>query len=196
MVATPTSKTGWREWARTHRESMDAVPLLQRLAALAEYVAARHILLYLALPGEIAVEALANAPGGKTFYVPRIAPRRALTVHPYRPGETLTVTNAWGLRQPAPDAPDVSPETLDLVIVPGLLFDEGGNRLGYGGGYYDRFLPCLRTGCVTVGVAEGNHVVPLLPAEAHDVPVSVIVTPERTFRLKDTTKPIPRPCSG
>ncbi len=196
MLTPPLSKAQWREWARASREPLDTVPLLERLLALPEYVAARHVLLYLALPGEIVVETFAGTPGDKTFYAPRVAPRRVLTVHWYVPGQTPLVQNAWGLREPAPDVPEISPDTLDLVIVPGLCFDELGNRVGYGGGYYDRFLPRLRAGCITVGVAGENAVVPTLPTESHDVPVFIIVTQERTFRLKGTTEPIPPPCSG
>ncbi|MBC8141392.1 MAG: 5-formyltetrahydrofolate cyclo-ligase [Armatimonadetes bacterium] len=190
------TKKEWREWARAKREGTDATLLLERLTSLLEWDAARHVLLYLALPNEIVVETLADIPGDKTFYVPRIAPRRVLTVHPYRPGETTLVQNAWGLREPAPNVPEVPPETLDLVVVPGLLFDEGGSRLGYGGGYYDRFLPRLRTACVTVSVAGENGIVPALPTEPHDIAVKLIVTPGRTFRLIGTTEPTPPPCSG
>ena len=167
--------------------------ILARFATVPEWKNARHILLYLALHGEIMVESLALRDDFRTFYVPRIAPRHALTVHPYTPGGTPLLTNVWGLRQPAHSVPEASPEVLDLVIVPGLLFDESGNRLGYGGGYYDRFLPRLRPDCITIGVAAG--IAPALPMEAHDVPVQIIVTPGRTFRRADTTEPIPPPYS-
>ena len=188
------TKHEWRTWAKANRSPGDAAPFLERLTALPEWQAAYHILLYLALPGEINVEMLADVPAGKTFYAPRIAPRRALTVHAFQPGVTLLETNAKGLREPTSQTPQVAPERLDLVIVPGLLFDEWGNRLGYGGGHYDRFLARLRPDCVTVGVAVGNAVVPTLPTEAHDIAMQLIVTPTRTFRLTDTTEPIPRPC--
>ena len=184
-----------REWAKARRGAIDSPGVLDTLTALPEWQAARHVLLYLALPGEIVVETLTATARGKRFYAPRRASGRHLTIHPFVPGETSFAVTAFGLREPPPDAPQVSPETLDLVIVPALLFDEIGNRLGYGGGYYDRFLPTLRGDCVTVGVAGDGLIVPTLPTEPHDVPVAIVVTASRTFRRADMTAPTPRPCS-
>jgi len=67
-------------------------------------------------------------------------------------------------------------EHVDGVLVPGVAFDRRGYRLGYGGGFYDRLLPRLRTDCRVVGVAFAGQVVDALPAEAHDQRVAALVT--------------------
>ena len=71
---------------------------------------------------------------------------------------------------------DVDPSWPDVVVVPGLAFTPAGDRLGQGGGWYDRFLPRLRRECVIVGVAFAEQIVDSLPVEAHDVRVQRVVT--------------------
>ena len=71
---------------------------------------------------------------------------------------------------------DVDPSSLDIVVVPGLAFTADGRRLGQGGGHYDRFLPRLRPGCVTIGAAFAEQLVDDLPTETHDVRLTLVVT--------------------
>jgi 5-formyltetrahydrofolate cyclo-ligase len=71
---------------------------------------------------------------------------------------------------------DVDPHWPDVVIVPGLAFTTGGDRLGQGGGWYDRFLSGARADCTTIGVAFDVQVVERLPVEPHDVPLDHVVT--------------------
>ena len=78
---------------------------------------------------------------------------------------------------PSPvDGTAVDPALLDVVVVPGLAFTADGRRLGQGGGHYDRFLPRLRGGCVTVGAAFAEQLVDDLPTEPHDVRLDLVVT--------------------
>ena len=70
---------------------------------------------------------------------------------------------------------------IDLVLVPGLAFSSFGARLGYGRGYYDRFLPKLRDGCKIVGLAYQEQILKEVPTEAHDVDMDVVITDENIF---------------
>lgn len=72
---------------------------------------------------------------------------------------------------------------MELVLVPGLAFDHAGNRLGRGGGHYDRFLARLAAHTLTMGVAFDVQIVdnPPLPSEGHDRPVHIVVTESRTI---------------
>ena len=72
---------------------------------------------------------------------------------------------------PAPD-----PSRVDVVLVPGTAFTAAGDRLGQGGGWYDRFLPRTRPDCVWIGVGFEPQLVPTLPVEAHDVRLHLVVT--------------------
>lgn len=72
--------------------------------------------------------------------------------------------------------PALDPRELDVVVVPGLAFTTDGRRLGQGGGHYDRFLPRLRAGCVTIGAAFAEQIVADLPTEPHDVHLTHVAT--------------------
>ncbi|HYN32606.1 MAG TPA: 5-formyltetrahydrofolate cyclo-ligase [Ilumatobacteraceae bacterium] len=71
---------------------------------------------------------------------------------------------------------DVDPAWPDVVIVPGLAFTTTGQRLGQGGGWYDRFLVEIRDDCATVGVCFHEQLLAHVPVETHDVSVDHVVT--------------------
>lgn len=85
--------------------------------------------------------------------------------------------NSWGIPEPKSTAPRVEPGALDMVLVPMLAFDRQGHRIGYGGGYYDRFLAqlkpdCLRVGlCFDLGLSESP-----LPSKPYDITLNCVVT--------------------
>lgn len=92
------------------------------------------------------------------------------------------VAPGWrGVREPAPPRRDVDPEALDVIVLPGVGFDVAGNRLGYGGGHFDRLLARTRAGALRIGVALDEQVVERLPTEAHDERVDLILTPTQTL---------------
>jgi 5-formyltetrahydrofolate cyclo-ligase len=84
-----------------------------------------------------------------------------------------------GFMQPAGGEP-ADPSTIDLVVAPGLAFDLSGNRLGYGGGFYDRFLAALHPRAMRVGVGYDEQLVDEIPHDDHDVPLHAVVTDART----------------
>ncbi len=106
-----------------------------------------------------------------------------LRVHAYRPD--ALERHALGFQQPRADAPLVPLEAVDLALVPGLCFDAGGRRLGYGRGYYDQLLPRLPARAITVGVTRAALVVERLPSEAHDVAVGWLLTEAGVQRVVD-----------
>ena len=79
-----------------------------------------------------------------------------------------------GIPAPPDASPAIAPQDLDLIIVPALAFDADGYRLGYGGGYYDRFLRGVSA--FTIGLARERLFVEKLPRELHDVAVKCVVT--------------------
>jgi len=119
---------------------------------------------------------------GKTVLIPTVNP--AADAAPgsmiFRPFLSLDAMqeNEWGTYEPLGDA--LVPETPDLIVVPAFAADREGYRLGYGGGYYDRFLK--DAGCTAVTLVYSECLFSRLPREAHDVPVQVVVTEEETVR--------------
>ncbi len=148
------------------------------------YQAARTVLLYIAMGDELDTAALLDAvlTDGKTLLVPRCAPEGRMGA---------VATNDWralpkgrfGLSEPPSDAAAFDPARIDLVLLPGLAFDPAGNRLGWGAGYYDRFLP--RTRAVTAGLAFCEQVLPHVPSMPHDVAVQYLITPEGVVIAED-----------
>lgn len=84
--------------------------------------------------------------------------------------------NKWGVLEPR-NGKECDLSELDLVIVPMVGGDEQGHRIGYGGGFYDRFLEGID--CSTIGLCFEQNIVPELPAESFDVPLDKIITEER-----------------
>jgi 5-formyltetrahydrofolate cyclo-ligase len=80
----------------------------------------------------------------------------------------------YGILEPAQKQP-VPLDEIDLVVVPGLAFDENGRRLGRGKGYYDRFLSLLPRDCRSIGVAFDFQILPSVPVADHDVNVHTVI---------------------
>ncbi len=96
--------------------------------------------------------------------------------------DTRFALNKWGIAEPADGRP-VAARRLDLVLVPLLAFDRRGNRLGYGGGFYDRFLPGCRDNCVFLGISQFAPE-PVLPELAeYDIPLTACITPEMIYEF-------------
>jgi len=90
---------------------------------------------------------------------------------------TALLAGAFGVRIPGDDAAEVALSSCDVVVVPGLAFDHGGDRLGYGKGYYDRALHLLDDDVPKVGIGTDAQLVPAVPAEPHDVKLTHVCTP-------------------
>ena len=182
LTPAPMTKPEWRTWAQARRRELDrdhlSAVLRQRLVALPEFAAAQTVLVYVATPEELDFLPLTTlAP--KRFALPRCAPKRRLAVHAY---PCPLIVSPFGLREPAATEPELAPEELDLVLVPALAATPQGDRLGYGGGYYDRFLPRLRPNTPTLLVLPDAHLVETLPLDPWDIPVKIIVTETRILR--------------
>ena len=75
----------------------------------------------------------------------------------------------------------VEPGSLEVAIIPGVGFDRRGHRLGYGAGYYDRFLALEAPQALRIGLAYTCQLVPELPTEPHDVPMDILITETNTY---------------
>jgi len=154
-----------------------------RLLGLPELASVGLVLAYAAMTDEIdplsAVSALRRR-GIKIAY-PRIESPGVLGVH-LVDGERDLVPGPFGLSEPRQEAAPVALHLVDAVIVPGVAFSQNGSRLGYGGGYFDRLLPRLRSDCPRIGLAFDEQLLAELPAEAHDATIDVVVTPTRVIR--------------
>jgi len=120
---------------------------------------------------------------GRTLVLPRTSSKStSMSLHKVSDVQTDLETSKLGFKQPKKSLPQVPPEDLDLIITPGVAFDECGNRLGRGAGHYDRLLshPGLRASIVALALDE--QIVPEIPTEPHDRRVHMIFTPTRVIQ--------------
>ena len=160
--------------------------LCARLVSLPEYVAAKRVAAYYAVNGEIGLSPLIEHAWsqGKRIFLPNLD-RRTLRFSPYHEGQAMRVNR---FRLPEPDVDDdemLAPGELDLVLAPLVVFDPAGNRIGMGGGYYDRsFAFRKRPGRdkpALVGVAHELQKVDRLIPEEWDVRLDKVVTDEGIY---------------
>jgi 5-formyltetrahydrofolate cyclo-ligase len=160
--------------------------LIAAFPDLPGFAAADTVLLYVkAFPEEPETrELLACAlDARKQVLCPRVdRAARQLRLHALSHPETQLRPGVLGIPEPRADLPEVSPESVDWVLVPGLAFDERGYRLGRGAGHYDRLLARLRSDAVCWAFALGCQLVPQLPVEPHDQPLDGITAPDRVIR--------------
>lgn len=100
--------------------------------------------------------------------------------------ESDLMLNSFGYYEPKNISP-VDPEEIDLVIVPGVVFDKSFNRIGFGKGYYDRILSKLKPSAKKVAIAHDFQVLQSIPTEDHDIKMDMIITEETIWDSGDVS---------
>ncbi|UCH33258.1 MAG: 5-formyltetrahydrofolate cyclo-ligase [Armatimonadota bacterium] len=170
----------------------DAIPQPERIAKSADiarrltewerFEQARTILAFLSTRSEVLTEPfIARAlTSGKTVGAPRtLLGEKRLDFRRLRGSGDDLVAGPFEILEPNADAPPLDPARADIILVPGLAFDEQGYRLGYGGGFYDRLLAGLAVRAAAVGVAFEAQMIERVPREDRDLPVGWVVTEKR-----------------
>jgi 5-formyltetrahydrofolate cyclo-ligase len=169
------------ELSREVRESKSR-EIGKRLYSLPEYRAASVIMFFASFRSEVDTLTMIRhvLAAGKRVFLPKVR-GRDLALFEILDFDKDTAPGAWAIPEPRETRP-VTIQEVDLMIVPGLAFDENGNRLGYGAGFYDRILPSFRR--TTVALAFEEQIVPDVPVSIHDIPVKKIVTEKRIIEVK------------
>ncbi len=131
------------------------------------------------------LDPIPNRVGWEHFAITRTPENGPLTVHAATAPLEL---HRYGFWQPTQDTPELPTDQIRVALVPGLLFDRHGNRLGHGMGYYDDLLNRLPASCTRVGVCWSVNVVDLLPTEPRDEPMTYLAT-------ENGVKPVREPAS-
>ena len=157
--------------AKTLRKTLDikliSHELCFKLQGMNFYKNAKHVMLFYPLKYEIDTLELLN--DNKKFYLPKIDNKNIL-VCPYTSEFTVSEYN---IKEPC--SKPVNPEILDLIIVPALMTDENNFRLGYGGGFYDRFLQKYNN-ITTVTLIPAELITAKLPHNKFDIPVKHVIS--------------------
>ena len=157
----------------------------ERVQSLPEMAQAACIMAFISMPDELDMRPILSdmLDAGKRVYLPRtfleerrMAPVRLTSLDALREG-------AYGILEPDSDETcDVA--EVDLIIVPARGFDRAGNRLGRGAGFYDRFMAQPGSRAVRCGVAFACQILPDVPHDTHDLPVSILVTEDEVLRVQ------------
>lgn len=160
-----------------------SIKACRNLIGTPQFQEASTIMMFLSLPHEVCTnEAILCAwQLGKMIAVPKISwqQRHILPVQINTLEDDFS-TGIAGLRNPVKGAP-VPFEKIDLVVTPGLAFDRQGNRLGRGGGYYDRFFTNKKLKTQRCGFAFSEQLIDLVPVSERDEKVDLLVTDEQVI---------------
>ena len=160
--------------------------IFQRIAGLEEFKNAGTIGLYLSFDNEVDTFGLLGLikESGKRIVVTYTEPKEVVLIPVYvNDIENDLEEGAWGYLEPKVDKLErACEEDIDFVIVPGVVFDEERNRVGFGKGYYDKYLSRLRDDAFTAAIAYEYQVLDNVPVESHDIKMKIIVTEERIIR--------------
>lgn len=160
--------------------------IINRLLELELFNKSRLIMCYMDFRNEVRTSPLIEKcfAMGKKVALPRVvktdACSREIRVYEISNNGSDIEKGSYGILEPKQrvDA-EVDPLDIDLVIVPGVAFDIHKNRVGYGAGYYDRFLKKVRPDCRKLAIAFEMQIIHKIPADDTDIPVDSIITEKR-----------------
>jgi len=155
--------------------------IMSTLFSTEDYQKAKVVMFYVDMRNEVMTKvsikkALAK---GKRVVVPRVKRGYGLLAIEIQSLDEL-VPSTFGVLEP-PEKEEIVLAEIDVVVVPGVAFDRNGYRMGYGGGYYDNFLPKLRPDTKKIAVAFNMQIRDLVPIELHDVKMDMIITEQKVY---------------
>lgn len=150
---------------------------LKNVQSLEIFQQTKTIGTYMPLPDEVDVTPLFQDPEHQ-FFIPAFDE----TLATYRMAQYMPELKKGKFGIPEPEHPVwAGPDEIDLILVPGIAFDCSGNRLGRGGGFYDRLLPQYRA--IRVGVCFSFQILEKIPPESHDCRMDLLVTDSKILKF-------------
>lgn len=175
------TKNDLRKIAKGIRKSLDmeaiSAKIVQNILALDIYSKATNVMLFYPLEHEVNLLGLLK-DSDKKFYLPKMDGENLL-VCPYSLKSEVAVS-AFKTKEPVCE-PINNTDILDIIFVPALMIDKNFNRLGYGGGFYDKFLSKQSSKATRIVAISGELVVDKMPAEDFDEKINIIVCENNIF---------------
>jgi 5-formyltetrahydrofolate cyclo-ligase len=177
-------------WQRDHIpqevRSVKNSLIREKIFLLPEFISSHTVLFYASFRSEIETSGMIreSLESGNRVLLPKVdREKKSLRLYEIRNINELS-PGYMGIPEPSlSDERVVSPEDVDLVVIPGVAYDYSGNRLGYGAGYYDRLLSETKKKVLVVAPAFEEQMVDQIPSEEHDVKVDIILTDKRIIRV-------------
>lgn len=191
MTTSSASKSELRASLRERRRSLDAQTRTAAARAVCEHIATfphwpgvRRVALYIANDGEMDTAPLAALcrGSGKLLFLPIMGNDKTLSFAAWD-ADTLLLRNSYGIDEPPATATRMEASELDIIFLPLVGWDRQGNRLGMGGGYYDRSLAGVK-GPLLAGLGYTAQELPKVPRDKWDVRLDIVVTEDCVHRCR------------
>jgi 5-formyltetrahydrofolate cyclo-ligase len=179
------TKNDYRNHAKRIRQQLDIVEISRaicaRIMALEEYKAAKTVAGFYPFGKEIDLRCLYE-DSSKKFLLPRVIDEENIEFYLFNK-ETQLEKNKWGILEPKTEL-ETSQIVPDIILIPALMVDKQGYRLGYGKGYYDRYLSKLPEHCLKILPVAEELFVDSLPHDEHDVRVDIALTQSNVYDFR------------
>ncbi|MDL2206373.1 5-formyltetrahydrofolate cyclo-ligase [Eubacteriales bacterium OttesenSCG-928-N13] len=182
------NKADLRREMRARRDAITAkdreilsMQLRERIFAMEEYQGACRLMCYAAIGSEPDLSQVIERAlmDGKSLYLPRTEQHHVMRAVRFHEGERLALGK---MNVPEPQGDEtIDPREIDLILVPGVAFDRAGNRMGYGAGYYDRFL--VNGSGLKLGVCFEQQLLDALPTDENDIQMDALVTERAQYNI-------------
>lgn len=161
-----------------------SLAILNNVKSLNLIESAKHIMIYMDFRNEVATAAFIKHLRSldKKIYIPRVnTDTHELDIYLISSDDDLILSN-YGILEPNPTNEVCDALLIDLILSPGVAFTKECYRLGYGGGFYDKFLMRTRKDVITAALAFDMQIVESLPTEDHDQQLNYIVTESNIYK--------------
>ncbi len=193
MMNTSTKKQ-LREQCRQARNALTtvqqqryALAVSERLAKTNAFQDAQQIASYIATDNEVETHKIHERcwQTGKKVALPIIGADKSMRFAPYTDADTL-ITNKFNIPEPqtTPNTHFIELQNIHCMLIPLVGFDKQGNRIGFGGGYYDRYLQHKTNSTICIGLAYEVQKIPSIIKETWDISMDIVITEEQTYHLQ------------
>ncbi len=179
-------KKNLRKHSKNIRKNVDvkniSKVIMQKIQNLDEYQESKTILIYSSVNNEIDTFLLLEDK--KDFFLPVVNnDKKTLSLFSYHPQCPL-ILNDWQIPEPdISSSEQISPNEIDLAIIPALMADCRGYRLGYGGGFYDRLIPNFNSKCTKIIPIVHSLLIESLPTEEHDQQADIVISEQTILKI-------------
>ena len=159
-----------------------SIEIAEKFLKLEEVQKSENIMLYMDFRNEVETEYIISTliTMGKNVFCPLCIPKTKVMIPKKINKNTILKKSSLGILEPSENSPEIDINKIDVIAVPGVAFDENLFRMGYGGGYYDRFIP--KSGAYTAGLRFDMQILDNIPIEEHDIKLDCIVTESRIIK--------------
>ncbi|MGL5479875.1 MAG: 5-formyltetrahydrofolate cyclo-ligase [Clostridium sp.] len=161
---------------KKEENSLNDSKIFNNLISLNSYKRAKKVFIYIGFGSEINTKSLIEImlKEGKEVFVPKVLEEEMIALK--ITSLNNLIESKFKILEPIGEKSDIDGEEFDLIIMPGVAFDRSGNRIGYGKGYYDKYLKDIKSDIKKIALAYELQLIEEIETEEHDLKVDSIIT--------------------